>query len=648
MDSLYSRFIGVGLQNKNSTIRNYGLSKSSSMPFYQSFQARKLPANLSVEIPFKKRKEGITSSDIKVQMLEEKIRNLEDKQMKMIQTFNQNNDNKVNDELPDIQPNIMPVPLLILNNNDFQNYNNSMSKKNAINNELQKSRLKFERYRGLQKQDYTPNIERYSENNMRPNYKSIFYRQNHYKTSSNPSKQNQIKVKEEINNMKIRNNARKFVDELDREIYSPILNDFEDYMNNVNQNIQQQLNEDNILLNQDIETLENDFKEIKTTIKEKLKLMEKRQKSKFENLKNVIRNVGGRKMSKAIQNVFEGQNYDLQKAEEEYLVNDVLHLPDLINKKISEEELMNIEKEKKLQMKIEQKMNEEFERRRLIEEEKHRKRLELMEIEREKERVENLKKINMLKYQIEKENEDNYFNYINNINKIEPFYPKIVNNELSLSDISKLFFMKKIKNMNIKNGVRMPFNMENINDLDTDEMLRYMLLKKMGIDNNMNNMNNLNYLYQGNNYNNMNNSVLNNANNLNNNNNNNNKNNEDEEKKSIIKDKTSKDENIKSRFSTLDSKKRKMKKSSKKSKSKSKISTLKISKKSSSETKKTQSSKTSNKSKKSDNKSDSKDKTDESEDDDEEGKKKEKDKTNEDEEEDDEEEEEEEDDDDEN
>ena len=45
MDSLYSKFLGVGYKYKNPIRENYGLSKSTSMPFYSSFQARKLPAN---------------------------------------------------------------------------------------------------------------------------------------------------------------------------------------------------------------------------------------------------------------------------------------------------------------------------------------------------------------------------------------------------------------------------------------------------------------------------------------------------------------------------------------------------------------------------------------------------------------------------
>jgi hypothetical protein len=137
-------------------------------------------------------------------------------------------------------------------------------------------------------------------------------------------------LNEEIKNNKLRNKAKKFVNKLDEEIYSPIEKDFHNYMNNVNMNIQQQLKEDNIILNEDIDKIENDFNDIKILLNEKLQNMENKQKENFEKLKNVIRKVGGRKMSKSIQNVFEGKNYDLQKAEEEYLANDIFNLPNII------------------------------------------------------------------------------------------------------------------------------------------------------------------------------------------------------------------------------------------------------------------------------------------------------------------------------
>ena len=529
MESLYSRFLGIGFQNKERNRENNGLSRSSSMPFYLSFQARQLPNTLNGNIPFKKRKEGITSSDIKVQMLEEKIKNLENQQIQMVKSFNENNE--INNQLPATQSNIMPIPLLLLKNNNNNINNNYMSRTQVINNELQTSKLKFDQYRGLQKQDYTPNIRIY-QNSNNPEYKSIFNRQKDYNTTKSKEDKYRLKnflLEEEIKNNKLRNKARKFVNKLDEEIYSPIEKDFHNYMNNVNKNIQQQLKEDNIILNEDIDKIENDFNDIKILLSQKLQNMENKQKENFEKLKTVIRKAGGRKMSKSIQNVFEGKNYDLQKAEEEYLANDIFNLPNIINKKMTEEELMNIEKEKILGMQIEKKMNEECLRKREIEELKHKERLKMLEIEREKERIENLKTLNMLRYQVRKENDDNYNNYINNMNNmnnVNNMNPYDMAKNFSLNDISKIFFMKQMKKMNNNNG-NIPFNMAIFNNMNTDEILKYMLFKNMGLDNNLDNTNNFypennfdDYMINNNNFDNYNNYnfSINAENNINNNN----------------------------------------------------------------------------------------------------------------------------------
>ena len=111
MDSLYSRFLGVGYKKETENIKNYGLSRSSSMPFYYSFQARKLPSIITGEIPIKKRNGGITSSDIKVQMLEEKVRNLENKQIQMTQTINKNKENQKSKENNENIPYIGLIPI---------------------------------------------------------------------------------------------------------------------------------------------------------------------------------------------------------------------------------------------------------------------------------------------------------------------------------------------------------------------------------------------------------------------------------------------------------------------------------------------------------------------------------------------------------
>ena len=197
------------------------------------------------------------------------------------------------------------------------------------------------------------------------------------------------------------------MNKLNEEIYSPFQKDYENYMKNINNNIQKQLKEDNIILNNDINKIENDYNDIKNMIEEKLKNMEIKQKNNFEKLKNVIKNDGGEKMSKAIQNVFDGKNFDLQKAEDEHLSKEVFDLPNIINQKLKEEKIKNYENEKKLEKKIEEMMNYEFMKQREIEELKHKEQIRMMELQQEKERIENLRMLNKLKYEIAKENENN-------------------------------------------------------------------------------------------------------------------------------------------------------------------------------------------------------------------------------------------------
>ena len=79
MENIYNKFIGKDnyFQKKQEQQYPLSLSRSGSMPLLSPFYAQKLPSNLTQTIPYKKRDhEGITSSDIKVQMLEEKLRKL--------------------------------------------------------------------------------------------------------------------------------------------------------------------------------------------------------------------------------------------------------------------------------------------------------------------------------------------------------------------------------------------------------------------------------------------------------------------------------------------------------------------------------------------------------------------------------------------
>ena len=113
MENIYNKFIGKDnyFQKKQEQQYPLSLSRSGSMPLLSPFYAQKLPSNLTGTIPYKKRDhEGITSSDIKVQLLEEKLRKLEDFKNKQILNNQPYNNQNNNIHLPQInyQQNLYP------------------------------------------------------------------------------------------------------------------------------------------------------------------------------------------------------------------------------------------------------------------------------------------------------------------------------------------------------------------------------------------------------------------------------------------------------------------------------------------------------------------------------------------------------------
>ena len=177
MDSLYGKFLGVGYKYKNPIRENYGLSKSTSMPFYSSFQARKLPNNLSEYIPYKPRKEGITSSDMKVQMLEEKIRQLENKQMHLTQSLShKRNKNTQISNNPTIQPIIIQQPLLLNNDTNLNCYfSNKKNNNNGITSSDIKVQMLEEKIKNLENKQIQMQLSQ-TFNNQNNNNNNIQYK----------------------------------------------------------------------------------------------------------------------------------------------------------------------------------------------------------------------------------------------------------------------------------------------------------------------------------------------------------------------------------------------------------------------------------------------------------------------------------------
>ena len=90
----------------------------------------------------------------------------------------------------------------------------------------------------------------------------------------------------------MRNKAKRFHKKLQNEIYTPFQQDHNQYIKNVNLNIQQQLKNDNDMINYNIYEIENNYNELKNFLEKKIEGMEIKQRMDFENLKNTIQKCG--------------------------------------------------------------------------------------------------------------------------------------------------------------------------------------------------------------------------------------------------------------------------------------------------------------------------------------------------------------------
>ena len=469
MESIYGKLNRIENDFKIEEENKYPkmLHRTGSAPLFTSFQAARLPSCISGSISYQNKDEKITSSDIKVQILEERLKKLEN--LKNQQIFNNPsllNPSNNNIQFPLIQLNPIQNPILIssypIQDTYFPliNTKNYNSKYNVL---LDKQIKQY----NLDKLKHRKSINNNSDNEQ--------IEINHEKLKNYNNLENIKKEEKEK-----RKNYKNYYKKLQREIYIPLQNDYSNYKRRINLNIQEKLKKDNNLIKSNINEIEDNYNQIKILLNEKLQKIEKRQKMDFENLKNILKKIGGKKMNRAIQNVFDGANYDLQKAGDEDLLNEVAdNLPILIKEKIEKEEKIKEEMDKQLKDDINKRIYIEFQKQRQTDELKHKEKLEKMKLQQKKERIENMKSLNELKFQIMRE-ENKSKNIINNNKKYNNnYYINKINNSnnfldnFSINNIFKILIMRKMKKLYKKYPLNINTDLNNININDIFNKLLY-------------------------------------------------------------------------------------------------------------------------------------------------------------------------------
>ena len=224
------------------------LQRSDSLPMfnYNNNRAQILPYSLRYNSS-NHDKAFLTGENLKMQMMEERLKNLEKQKQDQNDQINalmsyqmqQNRLNKSNSThaLPINEPN----PLLlagnnILNNGRTKTYNDFFKKQKKLHRSYKKDIDEIKDYLGSEKMD-----RRINRN--------------------------------------LRNN-----------IYLPIKNDINNFMEEINYNLQKKMENDNNIVNSNLNEVQNNYEEIKYLLQDKIDKMEHKQKMDFETLKNQLEN----------------------------------------------------------------------------------------------------------------------------------------------------------------------------------------------------------------------------------------------------------------------------------------------------------------------------------------------------------------------
>ena len=129
-----------------------------------------------------------------------------------------------------------------------------------------------------------------------------------------------------------------------------------EFINSIPQHIALQLQSENFKVRENLSMIKASFKDIRSDLQSKLDQIEMRQKINFETIRYVIEKGGNNKLKATIRKFLDNENIDLEEIEEE-IPKYVEELPDLIDRKILENDKKRREEEEQRRME-EEKMKE--------------------------------------------------------------------------------------------------------------------------------------------------------------------------------------------------------------------------------------------------------------------------------------------------
>ncbi|MGL4948210.1 MAG: hypothetical protein ACRC42_02370 [Mycoplasma sp.] len=142
-----------------------------------------------------------------------------------------------------------------------------------------------------------------------------------------------------------------------------------DFMKSMKNHLALKLQDETYESMNNINVIQDSFKGLKSLLEQKLDQMDLKQKTEFANWRYALERGGTDKLRACFKNVFDGENNNIDEIEEKMVENKWRDWPDLIDKKISENEgrkkEMTVKKEK-LKYEITKKVEEELKKQKLV------------------------------------------------------------------------------------------------------------------------------------------------------------------------------------------------------------------------------------------------------------------------------------------
>ena len=328
------------------SMNNNNLAQSVTIPFKKTMDPNEKTLASNFNNNGYETRRNFNPENLKIQVLEEKIRNIEKKndddsnkfQQMILNSLNNNKNNNDNNN------NVQNLIKNLQGNDIDEEYDLKRGKRREqIKYELEQAREKLKH--SSSSSDYEEEEEEEEEEldeNGEPKLKNFNdYSSMASKTTKNINNKRKSIKNNNNNNINNQNQKDNNVIFVNKEIpnnpllkqKTPAQEEADEFINSIPNHIALQLQSENFKVRANLAYIKNSFRDIRNDIQNKLDQLEMRQKLNFESIRYALEAGGNKKLQMSLKKIVDGEDVDIDKVEEE-IPQFLENLPDIIDQRI--------------------------------------------------------------------------------------------------------------------------------------------------------------------------------------------------------------------------------------------------------------------------------------------------------------------------